>query len=120
MLNDVVDGDDADEVAVGAHDGRAAHAIAAHLAQRELEARILTHGEQVPRHRIAYPHRFGGNALRDDSDDDVAIGQDADRHAGVAARLDDDQVANMLFAHERGCVHDALGFADRRHVVIAD
>src|SRR6185295_1794534 len=80
VLDDVVEGDHADEAAVRAHDRRSTYSVSPHFTQGKLEAGVLAHGEHLARHDVADGDRAWFDALRDHSDDDVAICQDADRY----------------------------------------
>ena len=48
------------------------------------------------------------DVLREDADDDVAVGQDSDRDAHPVALVDDDERADVLFAHPANRVEERL------------
>src|SRR5690606_10660275 len=119
-IDDVIDRQDADELARGADDRHAPYADPAHLSQRELDAVVLADGQQVLAHDVGGRERRRVHLLRDDRDDDIAVRDDPDWNETGILELRDDQIADVLFAHALRDFRDVRVGVDRRDVVIAD
>ena len=73
---------------------------------------ILVHGGQLVTHRVTRPHDFRVGGFGDNLERDIAIGQDPFRDLFAVLRSNDDDIADMILAHDPGCFGDRSVFLD--------
>jgi hypothetical protein len=105
----VVNRDDADERAGVIDHRQAPDAAFLHQLQRLVQTRIFVRDQQVFAHRIADRDEREVAGIRGhDAQDDIAIGEDADRHLCAVAFGDDDDRADVQHPHALGGIDNAL------------
>ena len=106
QIEQVVGRDDSHQVAGGVDDRDAPHTLRPHQLDGLGHAVALLGDHQLRSHDVPDRQCVGIKALGHDSNDDVAIGQNAARHATSVALVDDDEIADMVLPHQLGgCRH---------------
>jgi hypothetical protein len=99
-LQQVVHADDAGQRARLGHHRHPADAPKAHPLDGFVDVVALLGQQQVVAHHVAHLQAGRIERQRDHGDDDVAIGENAHRHALAVRLVDHDQVADMVLAHQ--------------------
>ena len=86
-----------------------AHAVLGHEAHRIGVGLVVAHGDERPQQEVADGKRARVHVRGDDGDDDVAVGQDAHGNLALAVVVDDDDVADVMLAHQRRDLGDRGG-----------
>jgi hypothetical protein len=118
----VVEGQQADQQALGVANEQAAHAVRMHPHHRFGQVGFLGHTRQVTPREATHAHLRHVTAARQHLDRQVAVGdhpRDA-RARPLLARLNDHQRADMVLAHQRGCALQRLADIDGDDGTLAD
>lgn len=106
------DGDDAGQAALGIQHRQAAHAALAHDFDRLEQVLVFHAGGHAPAHHVGDRKRADVDALGYHRDDEVAVGQDADRHAFAVRLVDHNDRADVARTHGLGHFAQRGGGAD--------
>ena len=99
----IVGGDDTGELAVWCYDRHPADTMLGHEPHRLGICRVIANGDERALNDFRDLHRLRAQAGRDHLDDDVPVGQHADR---LVVGIDDDDRADVALPHEHRGIRD--------------
>lgn len=96
----IIDGEDAGQAAMLIDHGDAADAERTHPPQGLEDIVVFVRGFDASAHDVLHGQPGGLHVLGEHFDDEVAIGDDADRPDEVVDALDDDEISDVVVAHQ--------------------
>src|SRR6476659_9309963 len=120
-LDQIVERENAFEPALVIHDWQTPHAEVAHLVESSQEVVIFPGRNRMPAHHLVYQQTLGVlSALCQHTNDQVAIGQEANGHPLTVLLVDDNQRAHVMFAYTLGRFDERIVSMDRDDLTSAE